>query len=298
MRQLMLIIITIAILTSCTKTDGKSDRLQIATSIYPIADIVQNIAGDKATVRYIVPPGANPHNFTPTPAQVKKVYRSDFFIGVSPLFDGWTTKFINKEADIYYLTSSDQHDADQHNGKHHHDKTKYIHKDHNPHIWLSVQNTIEIANRIQLFLTEADPTNSLVYISNTIIYIAKLHSLNTEISQLFTHITNRSFIQWHPAWNYFACDYNLQIIGTIEQGHGKSISILDYAKLVQKAKQQNIKTIVLGMNIQSTTATSLAREINGKIIRLDAIGNPNIEGRDNYIKMMRYNAKQLAEELE
>ena len=142
-------------------------------------------------------------------------------------------------------------------------------------------------------LIELDRENKDHYISEGNSFQNTLDSLHQEIIDLFCNISNRRFIQWHPAWDYFAEDYNLEITGTIEKGHGDTPSIHSFKKLIDKAKRDQTDAVVIGLNTEDKSADALVREINGRLIRLDSMGDPDEPNRNSYIKLMRYNALQL-----
>ncbi|OVE78695.1 hypothetical protein BVY01_04680, partial [bacterium I07] len=105
-------------------------------------------------------------------------------------------------------------------------------------------------------------------------------------------------IQWHPAWDYFAHDYGLNISGTVGQGHGDMPSIKHFQDLIRKGREQNVRGIVIGLHIQSSSADALSRELGVPLLHLDAIGTPENPAMDTYIEMMKHNAQYLARELE
>ena len=122
----------------------------------------------------------------------------------------------------------------------------------------------------------------------------ELAQLDSEIESALSQVATRSFIQWHPAWDYFADDYGLKIIGTLEQGHGDEPSVKDMNDLVRKGRRGDVKTIIIGLGVESKAAQALAREISGRIVRLDTMGDPENPKKSSYIAMMKDNVRLLA----
>ncbi len=249
----------------------------IATSIAPIADIAQNIAGNAMTVISAVPPNANPHTFEADPSTAKLLQRSSIFIGVHPEFDGWVSKMLSPAGKKFFLSD--------------------IIKGDNPHLWLSVKNAKLIAAAIRDFLSSSYPEHSGQFAKNCDAYQKKLDILDRRISTMFTGIKQKKLFQWHPAWDYFANDYGLIIAGTIESGHGDSPSIKGIADVKKRALKENIKVVIIDYYAHNTTADAFVREIAGKAVRLDGIGNPNDNARAQYLSLMEYNAQTLAKAL-
>jgi len=285
---------------SCTQNASISKDVQVATSIFPISDIAKNIAGNKAEVFFVVPDGANPHTYEPVPSVVKKLQHVDLFLGIHPDFDGWIEDYLPEKAKLTFLNRTFYEDDYTNHDHSQHDDYEYE-KSHqhreNPHIWLSVRNAKRIAERITLEFASLDEKNHSQYERNMNSYLNELDRLDDKIAALFETVKMKMFIQYHPAWDFFAKDYGLDIVGTIESGHGDEPSVRELKSLIDKAKEEQVKVIVIGLNLESKAAEVLKREIDGVLVRLDSIGSPKLPERSNFLEMMTRNAKILADAL-
>jgi len=264
------------LLTFFSVLKAQSGSIVIGTAIFPVSDIIKNIAGAGTDVFYVVPPNADPHTYEPVPSIVRKIKNVDIYIGISPDFDRRITPYLSQETNILFLF----------------DKKKSGYDD--PHVWLSVKSTKRMCENITNFLQKKYPDKSDIFQENLRIYLEKLNDLDRELEYLFREIDSKSFIQWHAAWNRFADDYNLKIAGTIEHGHGRKMSVKEFKDLVLMAKEKGIKIIVAGIKGREKVAESLSREIGGTLLDLDTIGSPYIKDRSNYIDLMRFNGRTLA----
>jgi ABC-type Zn uptake system ZnuABC Zn-binding protein ZnuA len=269
-----------AFITSCTHPAESNTGATVVTSIFPVYDIVKNIAGDRTTVVYVVPVGANPHLYEPVPAEVTRLQNADLFIGVQRDFDGWVTDLLPAHARIHFLCGEE----------------KGYEQQENPHIWLSPRGAKQIASSAARFLSSAYPHNSEYYDRNLTLYLEELSELDSTLHRLFAQVASREFIQWHPAWDHLARDYGLSIIATIE-AHGNEPSVKEFQQLVLKAKSQNVRVVVTGLNAHSKATEALVREINATLIRLDTIGDPADTSKATYLKMMHHNAILLSDAL-
>ena len=154
-----------------------------------------------------------------------------------------------------------------------------------------------MAKKIARCLIDMDRENAHHYKRNLQGYLQELDDLDYRIQEIFKTAKNKKFIQWHPAWNFFAEDYGLDIIGSIEKGHGYEPSIKEFKTLIDKAVSEKVKVIVLGLSIESKATETLSREIDGVVVRLDSIGDPMVKEKSTYIKLMYHNAELLAEAL-
>jgi zinc transport system substrate-binding protein len=278
MKRVIIFILLFSVFLTCKESKPpEGGGIRVATSIYPICDITQRIAGDRAEVFFVVPIGANPHTYEPNPSAVKNLQGINLFIGVFSDFDGWVEKFLGESTAIRYLKEK------EHSG--------------NPHVWLSVRRAKVLAERIADYLAERDPGNSTHYRENLKSYLRELEGLDETLVALFKGVKNKKFIQWHPAWNYLAEDYGFEIIGTIQSGHGDKPTIRRFRNLIDMARREKVRVVVIGLRHQSKTAETLIREIDGVLVRLDTIGDPGIREKSGYIALMYNNAKILAEAL-
>lgn len=287
-RMLFAYVLPAVLLLSCASGTADKDRLRVAVSIFPVYDIARTIAGDAADVEYIVPSGANPHTFEPVPSLVRHISQADLFIGVHPEFDGWITDFLPPRAAVRYLMPAG-HDQDEGGEEHAHET--------NPHIWLSVKNGKRIAAAISGFLSEADSADAAVFRENLHNYTAVLDSLDRELRTLLSPVSGAAFIEHHPAWNYLAADYGLNIAGTIEHGHGQNPSVREFSDLIDRGRKAGVRVIVIGLNVESSTARSLASETGASLLRLDTLGDPADPDKNTYTALMRFNARRLAKAL-
>jgi zinc transport system substrate-binding protein len=167
----------------------------------------------------------------------------------------------------------------------------------NPHIWLSVRKSKEIAAAVAHYLSRIDSAHSVQYKENLATYSRKLDDLDRSIAALLISTKKRSFIQWHEAWNYFAADYGLTIAGTVEREGSDKASVRSIKEIVDRAKRERVRAVVVSLNAEDRTARVLADEIGGIIVRLDGIGDPGSTDRPDYLHLMMYNARTLAEGL-
>ena len=292
----ILLLIVISAFSSCTSEKDEKSGLQIAVSIFPVYDIVKNIAGDDAEVFFIVPPGANPHSYEPVPSVVKKIGGADLYIGVHPEFDGWIKDYLKQDAVIHDLIEEDHSGHDHAPPGFGGEEEEHQHEV-NPHVWLSLEKSQQICKDIAAELSELLPGQSEGFLKRAGAYIRRLEKLHISLTAEFNGVKNRTLIQHHPAWDYFAADYGLTIVGSIEEGHGDNPSVKEFSDLISKGKASGVKVIVIGLNVESSTAESLARETGAELLRLDTLGDPGKDDRNSYLKLMEYNGRRLAEAL-
>jgi len=275
----------------CGKQGGDSSRdFCIVTSLYPVYDITRNLKADSDSVHYLVPPGANPHNFEPLPSTIMKVRDADLFIGIHPDFDGWPVQYIEKGIPVIWLYNEINHGrvAEKHAESHAHDHIE------NPHIWLSIRQVRIMCRHIVETLIASHPEETDQYTANGKMYDTALVDLDEECRALLQHSRGALFIQWHSAWDYFAEDYGLTVAGTLTSGHGDEPSLKHFENLIHRAKDEEIGALVVGLNLENTAISTFIRETGVELVRLHTTGDPSDAGFNTYLKMMRSNAQRFA----
>jgi zinc transport system substrate-binding protein len=114
-----------------------------------------------------------------------------------------------------------------------------------------------------------DPENSEYYYRNKEQYINDLEVLDTDITESLSGFDGRNFMVFHPSWGYFARDYDLTMIAV--EIEGKEPSAGDMARLVETAKENNIKIIFVQPQFSTKSAEVIAKEIGGSVVAVDPL---------------------------
>ncbi|TVQ42254.1 MAG: cation ABC transporter substrate-binding protein [Gloeocapsa sp. DLM2.Bin57] len=257
------------------------ETLDLVVSILPQEYFVRKIAGEKAEVTVLVQPGSEPETYEPLPQQLTAISQSQAYIalGVS-LERGWLSKIESLNPDLVIINSGEGVPLIPMVEHHHHHDHDHDH-DHghshgedglDPHIWLSPQLVKIQAQNIYQGLVELDPENQAEYQQNLDNFLAEIDQLDTEIRDNLSGIENRKFIVFHPAWGYFAQEYDLEQI-PIEVG-GVEPSAAQLGQLVNRAQAEDIRVIFAQYQFNSRTAETIAQEIGGEVVFIDPIA-PN-----------------------
>lgn len=247
-------------------------KILIAVSITPQSEFVENIGKERVITITMIPIGSS-HNYDPCPKQLEDLSKAKIYMMLNsgePFEEKYIQTFQQLNSKMKIIDCSKNLPLLIINGK----------KD--PHVWMSPKMVILMVKNIYDGLISIDPTNCKYYTLNKDIYIFKLENLDKQIEQILSSKNNRSFIVYHPAWSYFARDYNLNQI-SIESG-GKEPTPQTMEELIINAKKSNIKIIFVQEQINKKVAESIAKEINGSIVSLNPMAK-------NYIKNMEYMAK-------
>ncbi len=264
---------------------ASEQKIKIVASIVPLADFARQVGGDNVDVVLLLPPGASPHTFEPTPKTIQEISNAKIFIKIGAGLEFWADKLIKAtDRDITTIESTEGIELIQaYNQGHFHGKVQSA----DPHIWLDPVICIQIIKKIEKMLSRLDPANSSIYKKNASVYIKKLIDLDSEILNRVKAFRTKEFITFHSSWNYFSRRYGLSVTGVIEKGPGKEPTPKHLGKLLEELKRTKMKVVFAEPQFSTKIAEAIAQEAGAQVLILDPIGGS--KGRKNYIDLMRYN---------
>lgn len=255
---------------------GEEGELTVAVSVIPQKYFVEKIAGDSIDVIVVVPPGANPAAYEPSPSDMRNMSGADvwFTIGV-PFESPWLPRFTGINPDLrirstienierlpigrYAVTGHDTSSA-----HHAHESGSP-----DPHVWLSPELVRSQATVIALELSQIDNSGADVYMANLNDFYAEIDSLQNSIRSLTGSSSPGSFIVFHPAWGYFADEFGLVQI-PIETA-GSEPSPREMSLLVDYARENDILAIFVSPQFSTSSAAAIAAEIGVCVSYIDPL---------------------------
>ncbi|MBE3582686.1 MAG: zinc ABC transporter substrate-binding protein [Limnochordaceae bacterium] len=269
-----------------------SPQLVVVTTLPPLADITRELGGDRVSVASLLPAGASPHTFEPRPSDVRRLATARLIIRIGAGLDDWVAPMLRAAAQPHQVQLDlSSHvtllqSVDEHTGR----------SAPNPHYWLDpLRVRDEIAPAIAARLSDLDPAGKAYYADRLARYRETLTALDTELRQTLAPVRGLRFIAMHSAWPYLAARYDLQEVAAIEEFPGREPSAAWLADLQRLARQHNVHTIAAEQQFNPQIARLLAQAVGGVLITLDPLGGPGVEGRQTYVELMRYNARQFLE---
>jgi len=290
------ILVAICLISACTyiasQTDKEIDKkIVVVVSILPQVEFVERIGGERVKVIVMVPPGASPHTYEPTPSQLKEVSKAKMYakVGSGIEFEiAWMDKIISVNKEMLVVDCSKGIELIReygHEGKYREHEEEHEHHGIDPHIWLSPKNAKIMVENIYQGLIQIDPINIEYYARNKEKYLQELEELDKEIAKVLSGKKNRKILVYHPAWAYFCKDYELEQI-PIEKG-GKEPTPQGIANLIKQAKENNITVIFASPQFSTKSAEVIAKEIGGEVVLIDPL-------EKNYLENMRKVAEAFA----
>lgn len=258
-------------------------RLTLVASFYPIYEFAQQVAGDKARVSSLVPPGIEPHDWEPTAIDISRARSADLIIINGAGLESWAHRIDSSSI----VDASEGMDLGQ--------------APVNPHIWLDPVLAKRQVENIRSALVEVDPQNADYYNDNAARFSAELDSLDTLAAKELGDCSKSDFISFHDAFAHFAKRYGL--IQHSVQGASPEGEILPQriAEVVKLANELGINVIYSEELVDSRLAETISEEIpDGKVLVLSPI--ESVEAGEQaqgigYVAKMKANIANLKEGL-
>ncbi|MEK3685209.1 metal ABC transporter substrate-binding protein [Paenibacillus sp. FSL R10-2736] len=294
-------IVLISLLAACSNTNEREageDKLQIVATYSIIADMTENIVGDKAEVYSMVPIGTDPHMYDPLPADTGKVSSADliFYNGLNlETGKGWfqdLLKVTNKNEVAFAV-------SDEVTPMYLTEKGKETQVD--PHAWLDIQNSIKYVDVITTRVIEQDPDNKEYYLNNQTAYVKELNELDQYAKEEVNKIPQeqRILVTSEGAFKYFSKAYGFESafiweINTDSQGTPEQMK-----RIISIIEENQVPALFLETSVNPKTMETISNEtgvpIHSKIFT-DSLAKKGEDG-DTYIKMIQWNIDKVIEGL-
>jgi len=260
------------------------EKIPVFVTILPQKYFVEQIGKEFVKVSVLVQPAKSAETYEPTPRQMAEFNQTKLYFSIGmPFEEVWlpklkennsTTRFVDARENITLRTLESFHSDDHEHGL------------FDPHIWLNPALVEIMAIQIEKHLSELNPENAPIFRANAAQFIQQLKQLDQNIRLIFRDLKQRKFMVFHPAWGYFADQYQLQQIPI--EIEGKETGSKTLGLLLEKAKQENIRTIFIQKQLNPRPAESIAKAINAQVIAIDPLA-------ENYLENLYQTAQLFAQ---
>ena len=269
---------------------GTSGKPLALTSFYPLYYFTAQIAGDRLTVRNLVPTGAEPHDWEPKAKDVADITNAAILVYNGAGFEHWTAKTLqsaksSKRVDIVAtegLTLLAPPSAEE---------AKELPND--PHVWLDPTLAKEVARKIAAGLIKADPAGRATYEQNLAALIAKFDDLNVQFVSGLRTCERREMITSHAAFGYLARRYGLEQIAVEGLTPDAEPTPARLAAVTKIARDRKATTIFFETLVSPKVAETVAKEIGARTLVLDPLEGVQDESKQNYFTVMGENLANL-----
>jgi len=270
-------------------------QLKVAATIFPLYDLVRQIAGPADHVELLVPAGASPHTFAARPRAIQALADSAAVFAIGHGLDDWVIRLVQNVGVTRLIVVDEQVILRAWSVTHLHNhmaERKNSQTSTDPHYWLAIPNAIHMVHQIAETLGTLNPAGQMDYRHRAQAYQEQLQTLHQDIRQQLSGFARRDMATFHPAFAYFAAAYDLHIVATFEAAPGREPTPRQVEQFIHLIRAQNLHVLFVEPQLPSGPLSTLARDLGVTLSVLDTLGCS--EQPDSYIAMMRFNASQVA----
>ncbi|MHA6195366.1 metal ABC transporter substrate-binding protein [Pseudomonas wadenswilerensis] len=274
-----------------TTPAGAAEPFKVVTTFTIIADMARNVAGDAAVVESITKPGAEIHNYSPTPGDLRRAQGAQLILWNGLGLELWFEKFFQRLDQVPSAVVSDGIEpmgitAGPYTGK------------PNPHAWMSPRNAEIYVDNIRDALVRHDPANAEVYRRNAEAYKARIEATTEPIRARIQQIppASRWLVSSEGAFSYLARDFGLKElylwpINADQQGTPQQVR-----QVIDTVKANGIPTVFSESTVSDKPARQVARETGahyGGVLYVDSLSTSD-GPVPTYLDLLRVTTETLA----
>jgi len=288
------VVAALALLANCAslrQAQGPSipqddKRIAVVTTFSTLNSFVEGVGGKYVTVRNLVPIGASPETYQPTPQDIAALADAQLLVENGTGIEIWLQPTIanagNAKLRIVVLS----------------DGLRRI--DHNPHLWMDPVLARAYVGKVRDALIAIDPAHKSSYERNAAAYDAQLIALQREIAKQIATIPaqQRTMIVFHNAWQYYNDRFGIRTVGVIEVSPGQEPNPTYIGTLVDLARKYHVRAVFSEPEYSPKIAQTLAKSAGIRTVSDlydDSISNsPKVH---DYISMLRYDTSVIVHAL-
>lgn len=255
--------------------------ITVSAGLPPIAYIANRIGGDFIHAKSVLPEGRSPHDYSPGPHDIRAAAASRLFLStrmpfentlLRPLAHG-NVKVVDVSEGIsripFGVNCDHQHAEDPHAGHAHAPGEPCSDDGLDPHVWLSLDNAVRIAENIEKAYAALDPAHAAVYRANREALSREFTALEQEVKRELAPYAGAEFYVYHPAFGYFA---HMTGLGqaAIELG-GREATPAHLAGIIRRAREHGVRVIFVQPQFNPASARALAQAIGGEVVGMDPL---------------------------
>lgn len=282
-------------LTAALPARAEAERpILVAASFDAMAELVKAVGGSLVRVETLIPPGAEPHDFTPTVKTTQLLRAASVLVVNGFGMEPWAKKIaaaaenprlmlVTASEGAVPVKNSDPDEIAEHGAD-------------DPHLWLSLSGAEIEARNIAEALAKADPKNAEAYRMQFTLFKGKLHVLKTQYSARFRNVKRRFFVTGHAAFAYLCRDFNLEqksVEGVFAEGEPTPKRL---AELAIELKKAGVRTVFAEKLLSPAVSKTLAQEAGARVETIYTM--ESAEDGKNYLERMRSNLEKIESALD
>ena len=301
-RPLFPVLGALLLLLGCTGPT-ETGRPRVVCSLFPLYEFARAVAGGRAEVSLLLPPGVEPHAWEPRASDLLAIAKADLFVCVSKDLEPWADDVVQgarrKGLKVIEAAEGFEEGPGEEVGHGHGGSGREA---QDPHVWLDLAVDQVIVERISRALSSIDPQSAVPYRDHAVAYNRKLQALDARYKEALAHCRHRCLILGgHSAFSYLARRYGLQEIPLYGVSADSQPTPQRLAEVVEKARALKVKYVFFETLISPKLSQVVAEEIGAETLLLNPGANLTAEqfaGGVTFLSILEENLVNLRRGLE
>ena len=247
-----------------------------------VADLARNVGGDRAEVRALLRPEADPHDYEPRPSDAEAIAEARVVLASGGELDEWLDDLVQSAGgDAPVVTLLERVGATD------------------PHWWHDPRNAITAVGVIRDALVRADPGGRASYEHNARAYAGRLRALDREVAACLRRVpaAQRRLVTTHDALGTFAERYHVEVIGSVLDSRSTQAqpSGGDVRELVEQMRARDVRVLFAESSVSPRLERAIAKEAGARVgapLYADTLGPEGSDG-DTYVRSVAANADAM-----
>lgn len=258
-----------------TPAEEPLEKISVATTINPVDQLVRIIGGNLVETWKIVPEGADAHDFEPTIKDMGRLTETDLLFMNGLEMEPWVDKAVdnsgNTELTLVDLSEGIDLIELNHEEDDHEEEEGDAHGDYDPHIWMSIDSLLVMAENVKAELSAVYPEAAEDFEKNFEAFSSEALALKEEYQGKFEAYKGRAFVTGHAAFGYMTRELGLvqkSVEGPFQEGEPTPKKLED---LINFVKNEEITTIFLEEAASPKVSETLARETGSQTVAINPL---------------------------
>jgi zinc/manganese transport system substrate-binding protein len=257
---------------------GSDPKVKVVATTPVVADFVRTVGGDRVEVAQILKPGVDPHDYEPSPADVKAIADADLVVQNGVGLEAWladTVKsagysgtVVDTSEGVTIREGEEEGHEEEEEG--HAEEEGEEHAEGDPHIWHDPRNAKTMVGNVAAALATKDAANRTTYERNAADYTVQLDALDKATQVKINSIppAQRKLVTNHDAFGYYCARYGLTFVGAIIPSFDTSaeLSGRQLSDLVAKIKSTGVKAVFSEASLPPKTAETVAQGAGVQVV--------------------------------
>lgn len=264
-KSLPLLLLLSLLLSSCKKEPEADNRPMLAVTIAPAGFVVEQIAGSDFRVHTLMPVGASPETYEPTPRQMAELKESKILFCIGTLGFEQTRlprltanmpdlSIVSLSEGIEPIAASPDGDASS---------------TADPHVWTSPAELVHMAENVCRALCDTDPDNTMEYQRRLYAFRKSMESIDRRCAHILSQLHGRTFLIHHPALGYYARHYGLRQVAV--EHDGKDPSAARIARLTAQARTDSVHLVFISKEHTGRASHRIAEDAGLKVVTINPL---------------------------